>query len=359
MPTKGTKTDSDKVKSKRKHHRRKQHRNDWIKIFVVILSIIASVLLLEYMELTELRCDTNFVECCVAKNIDLKKLEKSWNEKVFGQHIALKSILKSLKHHQENKLNRALLMTFIGGKGTGKNSVAKLLAENMFDKADSSSHVHVFDSVDDFPKDISLANHMKALREWIIGNTTRCRYSMFIFDKVDQMPTGLIDTLLPFVTSEIIKEIDYRKNIFILMGNFGADFISNTTFNLLKSKTRINQQINDFNQLRNVISQSKGLSKCKLLQLDQFNSLIDYPEDTYFNLIVPFLPLERRHIRFCIRKILREFDEFFDEDILLENKIASELDFFPEVWQLYATNGCSNCRKATNKYLKSNKGNFH
>jgi len=52
---------------------------------------------------------------------------------------------------------------------------------------------------------------------------------------------------------------------------------------------------------------------------------------------------------------LREFDEFFDEDILLENKIASELDFFPEVWQLYATNGCSNCRKATNKYLNSKK----
>lgn len=56
------------------------------------------------------------------------------------------------------------------------------------------------------------------LRDWIKGNVSNCQRSLFIFDEIDQMPNGLIDTVKPFIDHyEEIDGVDYRKAIFIFL----------------------------------------------------------------------------------------------------------------------------------------------
>ena len=56
------------------------------------------------------------------------------------------------------------------------------------------------------------------MREWIKGNVTQCPHSMFIFDEMDKMPVGLLDTVKPYIDYlPEINGVDYRNAIFIFL----------------------------------------------------------------------------------------------------------------------------------------------
>lgn len=56
------------------------------------------------------------------------------------------------------------------------------------------------------------------LQQWIRGNVTSCAHSMFIFDEMDKMHPGLIDSIKPYLDYyEKLDGISYRKAIFIFL----------------------------------------------------------------------------------------------------------------------------------------------
>ena len=56
------------------------------------------------------------------------------------------------------------------------------------------------------------------LRHFIEKQVTKCGQSLFIFDEIDKMPAGLIDTIKPYLDyHEELGGVDYRHAIFIFL----------------------------------------------------------------------------------------------------------------------------------------------
>ena len=56
------------------------------------------------------------------------------------------------------------------------------------------------------------------LREMIEKQISKCERSLFIFDEIDKMPGGLIDTIKPYLDyHEALSGVDYRHAIFIFL----------------------------------------------------------------------------------------------------------------------------------------------
>ena len=56
------------------------------------------------------------------------------------------------------------------------------------------------------------------LQQWIKGNVTNCPRSMFIFDEMEKMEPGLIDSIKPYLDNyEKLDGFSYRQAIFIFL----------------------------------------------------------------------------------------------------------------------------------------------
>ena len=65
------------------------------------------------------------------------------------------------------------------------------------------------------------------------------------------------------------------------------------------------------------------------------SSLIDRNLIDYF---VPFLPLEYKHLKMCIRVEMQSRGYEVDEDIV--SKVAEEMTFFPKEERVFSDKGC-------------------
>ena len=91
--------------------------------------------------------------------------------------------------------DKALVMSFHGWTGSGKNFVAKFIAESLFRKGIKSNNIHIYVSTVHFHDERKVNEYQQNLRDWILGNVTKCSDSIFIFDEVDKMPIGILDAL--------------------------------------------------------------------------------------------------------------------------------------------------------------------
>lgn len=56
------------------------------------------------------------------------------------------------------------------------------------------------------------------LQQWIKGNVSSCARSMFIFDEMDKMHPGLIDSIKPYLDYyDKVDGVSYRNAIFIFL----------------------------------------------------------------------------------------------------------------------------------------------
>lgn len=79
-------------------------------------------------------------------------LQLDLQTKLFGQHIASRIILKSVKGFMSNdNPKKPLVLSLHGPSGTGKNFVSQLIADNIYKEGMDSSFVHVFTSELHFP----------------------------------------------------------------------------------------------------------------------------------------------------------------------------------------------------------------
>jgi len=274
-----------------------------------------------------------FRECCGAPWLrpNVTRLEESLAENVFGQHLVTSLVTRSLRAHlRKVEPKKALVMSFHGWTGAGKNFVAKFVVESLFKEGMNSKYVHLFISTLHFPH-MEMADIYKLrVQDWIRGNVTKCETSVFIFDEIDKMPEGMIDGIKPFIDHhQSVEGLNFRKSIFIFLSNTGGRDITKETARFWsEGKQREDITYRDLEMLVNkgAFNELGGLHRSAVID----SSLID--------VYVPFLPLERSHVRMCVEKEVRNRNITMKEEKISE--VVDSLTFWPQETQVYSTTGC-------------------
>ena len=150
-----------------------------LKQLLYINLIIVSIFLIPFLAIKSLNqdpfldtIDKLIGERCssptwVPKNIT--QLKNSLKDNLFGQHIAQNVILSSLSRRwkSQHSYNKPLVMSFHGWTGSGKNFVAKYIAEALFKKGLKSRYVKTFISTVHFYNDLKVQEYQQNLRDWV------------------------------------------------------------------------------------------------------------------------------------------------------------------------------------------------
>ncbi|CAG2178641.1 unnamed protein product [Oppiella nova] len=232
---------------------------------------------------------------------------------------------------------KALVLSFHGWTGGGKNFVSDILAKNLFRRYDETGK-------SDFVRHMICTkfntNDKHLMAQWIRDNVTNavktCDRSLIIFDEMDKLLPGVIDAIKPFIDyNPVVDSVDYRKSIFIFLSNTGGTAITKATYEYhLSGRERTDLSMKDLEPLINsgAFNENGGLYKSDIVE----KNLIDA--------FVPFLPLEKKHIKLCIYDYLRlhynKSTPFVDPGEEFIRKVSDELEYFPPDTKLYSKTGC-------------------
>ncbi|XP_009805156.1 torsin-1A [Gavia stellata] len=279
-----------------------------------------------------LKC--SLLECCNMKDtLNLSVIKSDLERKVFGQHLAIQIVLKALSANMYSKRPRKpLVMSFHGWTGTGKSFVSSIIAENLYQlNIPRRRFVHHFSTVLHFPHLSHVHLYKEQLQNWIRGNVSACPRSLFIFSEMDQMPHGLIDSIMPFLGyHEEIDGVYYGKAIFIFLNNAGGDKITEIALDYWRRLKR--REDIPVKKLQSLLSEeifrnrNSGFFHSQLIQ----KNLIDY--------FIPFLPLEYKHVKECVREELLVQGHPENEDLITEISLA--MTDYPSEERLYSSKGC-------------------
>lgn len=280
-----------------------------------------------------------YQECCTDEYIqpDLNRLEYMLTTKLYGQQIAHETIMTALRGHLATENSpKALVMSFHGTPGTGKNYVVQMIGTTFFKKGIESKYFHFFNGRNDFPLEQKIAEYKENLYNIITNSLKECERSIFVFDEVDKMPESLINVLVPFLDYHTYRKsfksgdlIQQNKAIFIFLSNTGSIQIVKHLTNLWEQgMKREDTRLQDFEKLvaDGAFSEKGGFHHSDAIQAN----VIDH--------FVPFLPLEEVHVMKCLMRIFSERGLKPSQEMAEE--ALSHLSFGPEPHNLYSMAGC-------------------
>lgn len=86
------------------------------------------------------------------KIIEIIGLEYVLTTKLYGQQIAHETITNALRGHlRSHNSSKALVMSFHGTPGTGKNYVVQMIGKTFYKNGVQSNYFHFFNGRNDFP----------------------------------------------------------------------------------------------------------------------------------------------------------------------------------------------------------------
>jgi hypothetical protein len=123
---------------------------------------------------------------------------------------------------------------------SGKTYAASLIIKSIFAEGTESKHYKFFSTTKDFPRNDKLEEYKVKVRlarddnsigtflsflvrketmsKAIKAKVKKCAYSVFVFDEMDKMPPGLIDSLRVYLEHhEKVDGVDYRRSTFIFL----------------------------------------------------------------------------------------------------------------------------------------------
>ncbi|XP_071219509.1 torsin-1A-like isoform X1 [Salvelinus alpinus] len=274
-------------------------------------------------------------ESCKSKWIAFNStgLEVALDQKLIGQHVASRVIQKAVTGFMNDKNpKKPLVLSLHGWTGTGKNFVSQLIAENIYKKGMASSFVHHFVSAVHFPHPSQIENYKSQLQQWIKGNVTNCPRSMFIFDGMDMMIPGLIDCIKPYLGYyDNLNGVSYRQAIFIFLSNDGVQHITQVALDFWKAgRDREEIKLHDLEPALSLSlfnnNKKSGLWLSSLMD----RNLVDF--------VVPFLPLEYRHVLLCGMAEMSAKGLEPNQDVV--DKMAREMVYFPTSEKIFSIKGC-------------------
>ena len=282
----------------------------------------------------------HFNECCKPRwtNHTPHEIASTFKDTLIGQHLVEKIVAKSVyKHVIKNDPDKALVLSFHGWTGCGKNFVADIVAKHIYKEGVKSKYITKYIAGNDFPNKENIKVYKEKLKSDIIRKTTNCERSLFVFDEIEKMPPGLLDVLKPFVDHHReINGINYRKNIFIFIGNTGGEEVNREVFRHFRaghSREEITSKQMEKILSTDAFNNEGGLKDANIL----LANLVDF--------FVPFLPMEREHVKQCVRAELLRRDEHETVDEKIVNKVAEEMEYFPSVSPIFCSSGCKRVAK--------------
>ncbi|GMR33846.1 hypothetical protein PMAYCL1PPCAC_04041, partial [Pristionchus mayeri] len=261
-------------------------------------------------------------ECCEAPYVqpDFRNMEEELRQLVYGQHIVQETLIPALKSHFERQPSKPLVLSFHGATGSGKNHVSRIIAKNMFQRGMASGFVHHIVATAEFPD--------------------RSRMHEY---QVDKLPEQLLSSIKPFLDYyDSVKGVDFRNAIFIFLSNAGGDAISKSAIvHRASGQPRTKLRVGDLERTvsEHVFNTPGGLKMSELIS----NHLIDH--------FVPFLPLEREHVRNCILYYVRDRDATAATDAALIDEILGDLQFYPAADPAFSSSGCKRVQQKSDVAL--------
>ncbi|XP_023277985.1 torsin-1A-like [Seriola lalandi dorsalis] len=287
-----------------------------------------------------------FKECCRPNWVSFKStgLKKDLDNKLFGQHVASRIILKAVDGFMSNdNPKKPLVLSLHGSTGTGKNFASQLIAENIYEKGIKSNFFHVLSATHHFPHPKQhLQTYKHQLKQLLRDSVTDCERSMFIFDEVDKMDPQLIDSIKSYLDYyDNLDGVSYRKAIFIFLSNAGGDSIAQTALDFWKAGQK-REEIG-----HNDLGTSLSLSLFNNKDSGFFHSsLIDKSLVDFF---VPLLPLEYKHVVQCAMAEMKARGRQPDQDVA--ERLAKDLVYFPKSERVFSSTGCKTVDTKLNFYL--------
>ncbi|XP_028588200.2 torsin-3A isoform X3 [Podarcis muralis] len=275
--------------------------------------------------------------------VEHQGLELELGRRLHGQHLAKNVVLKAVQGFLETpQPEKALALSFHGWSGTGKNFVARIMAEHLYQDGLKSDCVKVFISPFHFPHSKYVDIYKVQLAKQISETVQECEQSLFIFDEAEKLHDDLLDGLKPYMDHyDSIDTVDYRRSIFLFLSNTGSNIINEVALDFWRAgRAREEITMDSLEQhLRTELLEStdEGYAHNRLLE----ENLIDF--------LVPFLPLEFRHVKLCARDAFLARGLPFTEEAL--DEVARMMVFVPKEEKLFSAQGCKSVSQRINYFL--------
>jgi len=286
-------------------------------------------------------------ECCNDKwtNHNVSHLSRAFESELFGQHLVNNIVAKAISAHVSNdNPSKALVMSFHGSTGSGKNHVADIIAKHIYKNGALSKYVHKLISTHHYTDANKLEEYKDELKKFIEEKTRVCERSLFIFDEMDKMPVGLADVIKPYIDHhKLVNGVDYRKNIYVFLSNLAGENINKETLKHFRNGYKRKDITSK--HMEKVVSTASfnkigGFKASDLI----LSGLIDF--------FIPFFPLERMHVKQCAERELRKRGKTdIDITAYVLEQIASELQYFPTNEELFSVTGCKLVEKKVALFL--------
>ena len=273
-------------------------------------------------------------DCRLAK-VDKIAMERNLLDKVYGQHIAITKVMASMDKFFSDKNNEsAVLLSFHGWTGVGKNFVARLIVENLPNPQVLKLIIPLH-----FPHDSEGELYASQIQSWIRSNISRCAINVIVVDEMDKASRAVADGLKQALismktladeiksTSGVNKQQDdvISKTIVLLLSNSGGSQINRITLE----------------HLMNGLSRDTLSSRHLEASLTSTNSWT-WHQSLYAEQIidefVPFLPLEKRHVVRCVQSYLQSRHLQISDAKLA--RILDEFEYFPSSKPMFSKAGC-------------------
>ncbi|NXI02327.1 TOR3A protein, partial [Pachycephala philippinensis] len=284
-------------------------------------------------------CETG--DCRIINNIT--GLEADLSEHLHGQHLAKEAVVQALQEFlQGPRTQKALVLSFHGWSGTGKNFVARLVASHLYRDGLRSECVRVFISLLHFPHHNYVDSYKAQLQRQLSETLRRCGQALFIFDEAEKLHSSLLDAIRPFMAHRDSKgQADHQRSIFLFLSNLGGNTINEVALDFWRAgraREEISMELLE-QRLRLELQEAPENSHAHSQLLRE--NLID--------VVVPFLPLQYQHVKLCARDAFRARGLPYTEATL--DQLAQMMVFVPKEEKLFSAQGCKSVSQRINYFL--------
>ncbi|XP_057175561.1 torsin-1A-like isoform X2 [Triplophysa rosa] len=237
--------------------------------------------------------------------------EKDLRMSLYGQNIALNTILKAVTWLMKDPdPPKPLVLSLHGPTGVGKTYITKIIAQ---------------------------------LKAWIYGNVSSFPRSIFIFDEMDKMNPHLIETIKPFLDYMLhVDRVSFNHAIFLFLSQAGANMINEVALD----SWRKGKERDQMNTQRMETLLYQGIFNDKNSGF-WHSSLIDEHLVDHF---VPFLPLERKHLKQCVLAEMTSLNITHDYDVM--DSVLKDMPFFPPEEEAFSLKGCKTLHNKLGLHMK-------
>ena len=177
----------------------------------------------------------------------LMSMEDDLKESVIGQEAAIKKVVKAIRRNRAGLKdpNKPIgTFIFLGPTGVGKTYLAKMLAQNMFDSADTLIRIDMSEYMEKFA-----VSRLVGAPPGYVGyeeggqlteKVRRKPYSIILLDEIEKAHPDIFHLLLQVLddgqlTDSFGRRVDFKNTIIIMTSNIGSrqlkDFGSGVGFN--------------------------------------------------------------------------------------------------------------------------------